>query len=243
MNVAYLFNSDDPKYRGFYGYPINRTILSKGILQASNRRLRCLIGDVGTFGHVARRTSNRSYADLAEFEWQVYQTNGWDRRIWNRLEKTFAKATVYCWVFQNMTEDIADSLHFALKSDRSYLGAMEVHFSNPFHLVFFRNSLIELCRLEGRVCSIFYYMGENEDPDLALRELFEKNGYTVVYEDAGARRTIFDNYDTLEHFRRVEKFRGEIMETSDFTEDRVSDFVLNLEELHPYLIRCPICGR
>jgi hypothetical protein len=120
---------------------------------------------------------------LAELEWRVYQTSGWDRRIWKRLEKIFARATVYCWVFQNMTEKTADLLHSALKSDRSYLGAMAVDFSNPLHLVFVRNTLIELCRLEAHKCSIFYSMGENEDPDIALREVFEKNGYTVAYED------------------------------------------------------------
>jgi hypothetical protein len=235
MKVAYLFNSDDPKYRGFYGYPINETVLSKGILQASNRRMRCSIGDVVTFGHVARRASNRSYADLAELEYQVYQTNGWDRRIRTRLERTFAQATVYCLVFQNITEDVADALHVALKNDLSYLGGMAVDFSNALHLVFFRNSLIELCRLEGKKCSIFYNMGENEDPDLALREFFEKYGYTVSYEDSRARRTIFDNYDTLDHFRRVEKFRRLITEIGIAAENRVSDLVLNLEELHPYL--------
>jgi hypothetical protein len=197
--------------------------------------MRCLIGDVTTFGHVARQEHNRSYADLAELEYRVYQTNGWDRRIWTRLEKTFARATVYCWVFQNITDEIAEALHRSLKPDRSYLGAMSVDYSNPLHLVFFRNTLIELCRLEGKKCTIFYAMGENEDPDIALREIFEKNGYAVAYEDSGARRTIFDNYDTLEHFVRVEKFRCAVVKETGVTEDRASDLVLNLEELHPYL--------
>jgi hypothetical protein len=235
MNVAFLFNSDDPKYRGYYGYPINRKVLSTGVLQASDRRMRCSIGDVTTFVQVAQRKHNRSYADLAELEMRVYQPSDWDRLILKRLERTIARATVYCWVIQNIGERTAELLHKALKSDRSYLGAMSVNFSNPLHLVFFRNTLIELCRLEGKRCSIFYPMGENEDPDLALRELFEENGYEVAYEDSGARRTIFDNYDSLEHFRRVEIFRHLITKLGGVTEDRASDLVLNLEELHPYL--------
>ncbi len=235
MNVAFLFNSNAPKYRGFYGYPIKNKILSTGVLQAPRRRMRCLIGAVTTFSYVARRKQNRSYADLAELEFRVYQPGGWDRRIWPRLEKTFARATVYCWVFQNITDKIADGLHRSLKSDRSYLGAMSVVYSNPLHLVFFRNTLIELCRLEGKKCSIFYSMGENEDPDVALREAFEKNGYTVTYEDSGARRTIFDNYDSLEHFSRVERFRRLIVDLAGIPDNRASDFILNLEELHPYL--------
>ena len=216
MDAAFLFNSDDPKYRGIYGYQIKKKILSTISLQASPRRMRCLIGDITTFNHVGRRAQNRSYADLAgSSQWQVYQTTGWDRRIWNRLEKTFAKATVYTWVFQNMNSETAELLHSALKSDRSYLVAMSVDFSNPLHLAFFRNSLIEFCRLEGNKCSFFYSMGENEDPDVALREIFEKNGYVVSYEDLGARRTIFDNYDTLEHFRRVGRFRDTTIQTHE----------------------------
>lgn len=78
-------------------------------------------------------------------------------------------------------------------------------------------------------------MGENEDPDVALREIFEKNGYVVSYEDLGARRTIFDNYDTLEHFRRVGRFRDTMIQLTRNSDDRVSDLVLNIEELHPYL--------
>lgn len=235
MDVVFLFNSNDPKYKGIYGYRIKKKVLSTGVLQASNRRMRCLIGDVVTFSHVSRRKQNRSYADLAELEIQVYQPSGWDRRIWSRLERTFARATVYCLVFQNITAEMANSLHGALKSDRSYLGAMSVDYSYHPHLVFFRNSLIELCRIEGRKCSLFYSMGENEDPDIALKEIFEKNGYSVTYEDSGARRTIFDNYDTLGHFRRVEIFRRVVVGLLAATDDQASNFVFSLEELHPYL--------
>jgi hypothetical protein len=235
MNIAFLFNSDAPEYNGFYGYPINRKILSTGVLQASTRRMRCLIGDITTFSHVARRKENRTYADLAELDAMVYQPSGWDRRILDRLEPILGRATVYCLVFENMTENIAVSLHDALAADQSYLGAMAADFSNPHHLVFFRNTLIDLCRLEGTKCNLFYSMGENEDPDIALRELFEENGYSVIYEDTGARRTIFDNYDNLEHFRRIERFRRAIASFAGVAEDIASDVVLNLEELQPYL--------
>jgi hypothetical protein len=235
MNIAFLFNSDAPEYNGFYDYPINRKLLSTGVLQASKRRMRCLIGDITTFGHVAARKQNRTYADLAELDTAVYQPSGWDRRILDRLVPILGKATVYCWVFENMTENIGVSLHDALTADETYLGALSVDFSNPHHLVFFRNTLIDLCRLEGTKCSFFYSMGENEDPDIALRELFEANGYSVTYEDAGARRTIFDNYDSLEHFRRIEIFRRAVVTFAGVAEDAASDIVLNLEELQPYL--------
>jgi hypothetical protein len=235
MNIAFLFNSDASKYNGFYGYPIKKKVIGTGILRASSRRMRMHIGDIVTYGHVARRENNRTYGDLAALEAQVYQSNDWSVLLRKRLEATYAKTTKYCLLFQNMSVEVAQNLHDALKSDTAYLGAMSVDFSNPLHLVFFRNSLIELCRLEGNKCSVFYSMGENEDPDISLKELFEKNGYVVDYEDRGARRTIFDNYDSLEHFTRVEAFKRAVATFEGIGKDGAANITLNLEELHPYL--------
>jgi hypothetical protein len=134
-----------------------------------------------------------------------------------------------------MTAPIADALHAKLLGDPTYLGAMDVDFAEPLHLRFFRNSLCEVYRLQGRRCSVFYAMGNNEDPDMAVREIFEQHGFNVDYEDAGARRTIFDNYDTLEHFKRVEDFKRIFATFDGLDDDRASDLVLNLEELHPKL--------
>ena len=60
--------------------------------------------------------------------------------------------------------------------------------------------------IHNGLCAISYSMGENSDPDIAVRETFEDYGFTVEYEDAGARHTVFDNFDTLPHFKRVADF-------------------------------------
>lgn len=80
---------------------------------------------------------------------------------------------------------------------------------------------------------MFYYLGDNEAQDQGVFELFEKNGFIVKSEDIGARKSIFDKYNTIEHFQRVEEFRStfvEIIGTDQYVTDNV---IYALEELHP----------
>jgi hypothetical protein len=206
-------------------------ILGAQELQKASRHMRVSIGDVLTYGAAA----GSGIDSLVALCRAVYEPQIFDRLIYDRLEATHGKATVYCWVFQNMTAPIAEALHTKLALDPAYLGAMDVEFSRPRHLQFFRNSLCEDYRLYGKRCSVFYAMGDNEDPDLVVREGFERHGFTVDYEDAGARRTIFDNYDTIEHFKRVEDFKLVFSGFNNIGADRASDLTLSLEELHPKL--------
>jgi len=103
------------------------------------------------------------------------------------------------------------------------------------HLVFFRNGLSERYRLHGTSCGVFYSMSDNEDPDMTVKASFERHGFSVYYEDIGARRTIFDNYDALEHFRRVRDFAVVFSALGNWSPDDSADLTLYLEELHPRL--------
>lgn len=234
MNVAFLFNSDHPDLDGYYGSPIRDLILGTQVLQHAERHMRVSIGDILTFGAITQ-SGNRSVAALIDLCRAVYRPRQFDRLLRDRLEPTYHSATVYCWLFQNIVPSTSESLHAALAQDPSYLGSMDVDFSNLFHLHFFRNCLCEEYRLRGTSCSIFYHMGQNEDPDTKVLEAFEKHGFTVKYEDVGARRTIFDDYDTVEHFRRVEDFKHTFAEFDDLGPGVASDLALVLEELHPKL--------
>ncbi|HBB98754.1 MAG TPA: hypothetical protein DC054_25525 [Blastocatellia bacterium] len=196
--------------------------------------MRVSVGDVATYG-AAARSATPTIANLVKLCRSVYRPTNYDRLVGDRLEETYSKATVCCCVFQNMTPSTADALHAKLYTDPAYLGAMDVDFATPLHLGLFRNSLIERYRLQGLRCSMFYVMGDNEDPDLAEREIFERNGFEVDYEDIGARRTIFDTYDTAEHFRRAADFQRIFVGFDGFNEDWASDLSLSLEELHPKL--------
>ena len=234
MNIAFLFNSDHESLGSYYGPPVMDRILGVQVLQRANRHMRVSIGDILTY-NAGGRSSNPTMPFLIELCRMVYRPKLFDRLISDRLEETHGKATIFCWLFQNMTAEIGETLHSKLSPDPAYLGAMDADFSEPLHLQFFRNSLCEHYRLHGKHCSVFYHMGENEDPDVSMRECFEQHGFTVDYEDVGARHTIFDNYDTLEHFKRVEDFKRIFAGINGIDADRASDLALSLEELHPKL--------
>lgn len=234
MNIAFLFNSDHESFGYSYGDAVMELIVGAQVLQRVDRRMRVSIGDILTL-NIASESSTPTKSFLAKLCRSVYRPKLFDRLSYERLEDTHGKATVFCWMFQNMTEEVAEALNSKLSTDPPYLGAMDVDFSEPLHLRLFRNSLCEYYRLHGKRCSIFYFMGENEDPDVSVRECFELHGFSVEYEDVGARRTIFDNYDTPEHFKRVEDFKRVFAGINELGEERASDLGHSLEEIHPKL--------
>ena len=234
MNIAFLFNSNHNELSSFYGFDIMKKILITNVLQNTNRHMRISIGDILTY-RVASESDNRTYNHLKEICRKVYQPYKYNRLKEKDLESTFTTATVFCWLFQNITEEIASKLDDKLKSDKTYLGSMGIDFAYGPHLALFRNSLCEEYRLYSNECSIFYNLNNNEDPDMSVRNCFKKHGYIVNYEDIGARRTIFDNYDSLEHFRRVEEFKAIFSELNGLNEDIASNTSFFIEEIHPKL--------
>lgn len=136
MNIALLFNSDDPKYNGFYGPPIRNTVFGTKIIQASNRHMKISVGDVLIYG------SSKTWKEYDEITNRVYFSGTWSLLLESHLRKTFREATVYALTFENMTKDIAQNFHDVLQTDSAYLGLMEVDYTYPPHLALFRNSMI-----------------------------------------------------------------------------------------------------
>lgn len=227
MKVAFLFNSDAPQFNGYYGFPIKKMILGTGVLQETDRNMIIALGDVLTYGRV------KSLEQLQS----VYLPRSWDRRKIEAIEGTHNRATVYCWVFQNITEGLAERLHIKLYNEEAYLGAIDLNYAYLPHFAFFANGLVQSFRLHNKRCSILYAMSEKEDVrDVAYEEAFTHAGYAVDYEDIGGRHTIFDNYyDSKTHNERIEHFSGFFVQNLDWSADDISDLSLNIEELHPYL--------
>jgi hypothetical protein len=85
-------------------------ILGAEVLQKANRHMRVSVGDILTYG-AAASSSMPTVAFLVELCRAVYQPKVFDRLIHDRLDATHGKATVFCWLFQNMTAPIAEALH------------------------------------------------------------------------------------------------------------------------------------
>jgi hypothetical protein len=71
MIIALLFNSDAPEYGGYYGGPINRKVVSTGVLQESDRHMKMSVGDVLIYSH------SKTWSDYDELCERVYFAHTW----------------------------------------------------------------------------------------------------------------------------------------------------------------------
>lgn len=230
MNFAFLYNSDDLSLGGNYADAFRNLIFQTGILQKCNRSMRFAEGDILTFSR------SKTYGEYRDLTLKVVQPVSTDMLLEDKIANLLPNITVATMAFQNMGMDTAEKMHRSLLPHDCYLGAIDIDFARPEHLVMFRNSLIEQGRFERNSAKLFYTMGDLESyEDCALFDQFSKAGFNTEYVDAGARRTIFDDFDTLEHFQRVGEFVDLITKQIGIPEPDVSDFCHALEEVQPRL--------
>ncbi|MBH9537204.1 hypothetical protein [Novosphingopyxis sp. YJ-S2-01] len=230
MNFAFLYNSDDPSLIGNYCYDFRELVLNTGILQKCDRPMRFAEGDITTFGH------SRTYEEYKALTLRVVQPVSTQMLLERKMADLLPNITVATMAFQNMDTETAEALHCALLEHECYLGVVDVEFSLPEHLAMFRNALCENGRFNGRSVSLFYSMGDLENSeDTDFLDQLSAAGFNATYVDTGARRTIFDDFDTLEHFQRIHDFA--ILFTTELAipEPEVSNFCHALEEVQPRL--------
>lgn len=230
MIIAILFNSDDPRFDGYYGPPIRDLVFRSDVLQASNRPLRIAHGDVLVYGN------SKTTADYRRIAEATYFAGTWSTIQAERLRATYLEQTIWAWVIHNATRALAERLDAALRADAAYLGLLEVDFSLPQHLVLFRNSMPQWCRVHGAECTLFYSMGNEDQKDEYEAEELRKVGFnSVKWEDRGAHGTIFDDFDTPAHFVQLRQVQSVLASTLSGGEDEASELVMMLEDLGPKL--------
>jgi hypothetical protein len=230
MNFAFLYNSDDPSLIGNYCYAFRELVLKTGILQTCDRPMRFAEGDITTFGH------SRTYEEYKALTLRVVQPFSTAMLLEDKMAGLLPNITVATMAFQNMDAKTAEALHRALLEHECYLGAVDVEFSLPEHLAMFRNALCENGRFNGLSVSLFYSMGDLENSeDIEFPRQFAAAGFSANYVDTGARRTIFDDFDTLEHFQRIHDFAVLLTAELKIPESEVSNFCHALEEVQPRL--------
>lgn len=230
MIIAILFNSDDPRFDGYYGPPIRNLVFGTDVLQSSNRHLKIAHGDVLVYSH------SKTAADYRRIAEATYFAGTWNLIQADLLRATYLKDTVWSWVIQNATRALAKRLDAALASDPAYLGLLEIDYAIPQHLVLFRNSMPPYCRVHGTRCTRFYSMGNKDEKDeYEAKELVEQGFTEVVWEDRGAHQTIFDDYDTPEHFTQLKEVQENLASVLSQGDDEASELVMMLEDLNPKL--------
>lgn len=230
MHVAFLFDSDDPKYNGFYGNPIRDEILRTSVLQESGRHMKVYIGDVLTY---SKARDKHHYIELSE---EIYFSHQFQNLDVERVRATYFQRTIFVWVIENITTSIASQLHDALQDNSAYLGMHGVELAFAIHLVFYRNFIGSQYRIIGQTARVFYTMSEEDGKDYSEIDALLGLGFKDVdWEDNGARQTIFDDFDTPEHFKQVYGFKKAIIPYLKVREDDASELAMLLEDLNPKL--------
>lgn len=111
MIIAVLFNSDDPKFDGYYGPPIRDTIFGTGVLQSSNRHMKVEHGDVLIYSHA------RTYEDYERIAEATYFGTTWSRVKSERIRASYMRETIWAWIIQNVTHQIAEDLDASLSPE------------------------------------------------------------------------------------------------------------------------------
>ena len=230
MNAVFLFDAEGKRYEGNYYYAARELIFRTGIPQASGRHMKMSVGDV-LWDRVGPDLEHRRAVREA-----VYFVPEAPLIHEARLRSTFGRSEVFAVVFENMTEATAEALHRALTPDERYLGFKKAVFEFGPHLAAYRVFVSTVYRLQGRCCRAFYSMSSEDGKDQGALDAMAELGFDDLgWEDSGARKTIFDDFDTVEHFEQVAAFRDIVAPHLPGGLDDAFELVMVLEDLNPRL--------
>ncbi len=226
MIIALLFDwTAYPEHRNYW-HLIRNAVFRTGIVQRSGRHMKLAVGDVLTglrAGQDAQSVYNALFANS-------------DLRLVDEDRLLDGFPTIFGMVFENISRALAAELHDALIAHKGYLGAVSVHLEFGPHLALYRLRLPPEYRLEGTRLRAFYSMGNQDGCDDDDLQAMKRLGYNdVAFEDTGASRTIFDDFDTPRHFKRVAAFRSVLSEALPGGEDDAYQLTMLLEDLSPKL--------
>jgi hypothetical protein len=228
MQIAVLFDERSPAHKYYAGHTARQAILASGVLQESGRHLVVRAGtiliDHGNPALRAQRVEQAFFSD----SWRLLDPV--------RLRAASQRTPIFAWVISNVDRHTATRLHDSLSAEPTYLGVLAVALAVPAHLGVYRLRLGLLLRIEGRLCSLFWRQSEPDGRDFAEFDHLQSLGFTAVeWEDIGARETVFDDFDTTDHFWRVESLRQLLSAMMPKRTDDADDLLVVLEDLSPRL--------
>lgn len=226
MIIALLFDWRAYGQSGNYWHKIRKAVFVTDLIQRSGRHMKLAIGDV--------LVGLRAGQDPEALFNAAFNNSDWSLFYGERLQNGFP--TVFGMVFDNMPCNLATELHEALFKHRGYMGALSVHLEFGPHLALYRNRLPPQYRLQGRRLRSFYSMGNMDGCDEHDLNDMRTLGYSDLdFEDTGAGRTIFDDFDTTRHFAKVAAFRTLLSGELAGGEDDAYELTMLLEDLSPKL--------
>jgi hypothetical protein len=228
MELAVLFDEAREHHRFYASATALNAVLGSGVLQGSGGMLLIRSGSV-----LVRRASENRLPSLVE---EVFFGDSWRRADAGRLRTAATSSTVFAWLISNIDMKSAVALDAALGPEKAYLGSMAVNRLVRAQRALFRQSLPLLLRVHGTSCNAFYSELSPDGRDNAMFGEIEKLGFeTVNWEDSGLRDSIFDDFDTDDHFERLEALRHFLTSSLGSNADGADEILLLLEDLNPRL--------
>jgi hypothetical protein len=226
MQIAILFDELASTHEPVVTSTAINAVLSSGLLQGSRRLITVRWGTV-LLGHVR----DPAYAVEKLFVQDVRAMG--DRRS---LVDACMQSKVFSWVVSNVDGETAEMLHEHLLREPSYLNTVMVDLTSPYHLGFFRRLMGLKLRIHGWTCGVFHRAFDPEDRNTELFESLAPIGFEeVVWEDLGLRESIFDNFDTDDHFRRLAALRRHLTTALPGKNEDADELLLLFEDLNPQL--------
>ncbi len=229
MKVAFHFNADLKGFKGCYGTPITEMCFRILLAQDSSRlHFKIFCGDLLVSKY-------------------IYDTKKRDKLmrgllrtpcpLWQSLHPDFSELMlthrIYVLVFEGIGNKICDLLHTSLEGNEAYLGAQQVHETNPIHWVLYGASLVPSYRLLGKELRLLYSVDEKGTRDEGMAEHWCKLPFSsVTFEDVGVRHTIFDTYNSHKHACHVADLSETLVDHLDGVADQV---LLRLSDIAPQL--------
>jgi hypothetical protein len=122
------------------------------------------------------------------------------------LRSVLESASPYVLSVEGIARGDAALVDRQLRRHEPYMGVIEVHFANPLHWLLFHSSLMPSYRVVGEELRVLYSSLDGEEgQDHSRFEHWSSSGLfkAIAWEDTGLRDTIFDQFRTAEHARRV----------------------------------------
>ncbi|MFB9992036.1 hypothetical protein ACFFLM_08695 [Deinococcus oregonensis] len=140
---------------------------------------------------------------------------------------------VFCVVVEGTDEGEATRIHENLQFSSSYLGYHPVSYSFEIQLQFYRNLLSRKLRIHNNKLEIFYTGGDVENIDPMWIEKLGGHFQITSNQDDGFHGTFLDEFDTVEHFSRVEACKKGL--TRLFGSKKANNSILLIEDINPKL--------
>lgn len=226
MELAVLFDESRQLHDFHAGVTAYETILRSRVIQESGRTVIVRSGTV-LLRLVARKVDEAERALLGD-TWRMLEPQ--------RLREAINASSIFCWAIANIDKASAIKLDRSLRPHRSYLGCVAIDGSDRNHRTLFRRSLLLKLRISGTTCHVFHRQDSGEERQQWFFDELPSCGLErIMWEDIGLRATIFDDYDTDDHYDRLESLRFFLTTHLPGKGEEADNILLLLEDLNPRL--------